>query len=229
MESATPEVGVLTSLVRGERASGMGGVLEEVHLSTFYPRAMALSFWVGRPCVLGKSMAFRKSEAARFGGLEKLGVYLAEDFMTGEIMRRLGLKVALATGAVAQPIGKLSLKSFWNRHLRWCRIRKAHASHFLVFEPLSWSWVSSGIGALWLSHHFEASLSGAFLSLGPIWWIADGILYRKMGGKRRAWVLHWVLREAYFLPLWVFTLMGSAVEWRGEKYRVLSGGTMLKI
>src|SRR5262249_8531274 len=86
-------IGMVTSVVAGVSPKGLGGALEATYLNTFYARMMHFTARCGESCVVGKSMLFRKSIAKRFGGIRTLACYLAEDYMAGEAMKKLGYEV----------------------------------------------------------------------------------------------------------------------------------------
>ncbi|MGE0633093.1 MAG: ceramide glucosyltransferase [Pseudobdellovibrionaceae bacterium] len=218
--------GVITSLVAGKNAHGLGGNLESLTLNSHVSRGMCLAFALGTPIVLGKAMLFRKSMANRFGGMETLARYLNEDYMTGEGMRMLGLKIILAGDPIAQPIGRISLKAYWQRQLRWGRIRKAQLRVKYLIEFLSQPFVSF----LFLLPFFDNF--GVGLGLSAIhwltWWFCDWKLQSKIGSSMTP-LNHfsfWILRELLQIPLWWHSACGNTVYWRGRKLRVLPGGTL---
>ena len=152
----SPGVGMVTAVIAGQDASGVGGNLEATYLNTFYARGMNIAAGFGRVCVVGKSMLFQRSTAKRFGGMRTLGCYLAEDYMAGEAMRRLGLQVVIACDPVEQVIGEYSFDSFWKRHLRWGRIRKRHGMSAFALEPLTGAFVSGVLGAVSMHAAWES-------------------------------------------------------------------------
>jgi ceramide glucosyltransferase len=221
-------VGVITAVVAGVSPERWGGRLEAMYLNTFYARFMRLASLFGHPCVVGKSMLFRKSVAKRFGGIATLSRYLAEDYMTGIAMQKLGLKAVIMSDPVEQHIGRYSFGDFWARHVRWGRIRKAQAPVAFGFEPLSGSVLSAIFGAI-AGHALWADFSlGAFLFAHfGIWAVCDLRLNARMAGEgmRRA-TPAWLLREALSFPLWVHAVCGNTVLWRGRKFKVASGGLL---
>lgn len=220
--------GMLTSVILGTGARGLGGNLEALHLNTFYAKAMTLASWVNRDCVVGKSMLFRKSSAERFGGLRALGGFLAEDYMAGEAMKHLGLKVATAWEAVPQYIGNYSLSEFWNRHVRWGRIRKSQAILAFLFEALAYSVLPGVLGAISMASLFSLHPLLVFSLHLAIWAALDIAVMRAMGGgMNRGTIAYWLLREVLALPLWLNVACGNSVLWRGEKYRLRMGGLLV--
>lgn len=225
-------VGIVTAIVAGRGSRGLGGQMEAMFLNTFYSRAMLVTAAVGRPCVIGKSMLFRRSVAARFGGIRALGRYLAEDFMAGEAMRRLGLRVVVMADPIHQHIGQYAVKDFWNRHVRWGRIRKAQNP--LAFGPeiamgcfftgllgaLGWSSVFAGT-ALHLSAPTFFGIHCAVWSACDLW------IYSRLEPRvRPSSLIAWVFKECAALPLWLHILAGNTVHWRGRQLRLLPGGML---
>lgn len=220
-----PGVGVVTAVVAGRDPQGLGGRLEATYLNSFYARWMQISRAAGHSFVVGKQMLFRRSDMDRFGGLTNLGRYIAEDYMAGQAMRRLGLKVVIADEPIQQFIGKYRLEDFWKRHLRWGRIRKAQAPLAFLIEPLFFSLLSGVIGALafqtWLGVPWYAFIGGHLL----IWLFFDLKLMQQLESRLTfEMVASWLLRELLALPLWLHMAVGNSVDWRGKRLRIRTGG-----
>lgn len=220
-------VGLITSIVLGQNGEGLGGNLETVYLNTFYARGMNVTAAFGYACAVGKSMLFRRSVADRFGGITNFAQYLAEDYMVGKAIESLGMKVVIASDPIPQHIGSYTLRSFWSRHLRWGRIRKAQAPIAFLFEPLSTSFVSGIIGAMAAKMTFSIPFS-IFAGIHLLTWlICDGILMNRISSRlslKFTWV--WFVREFLALPLWAHIASGSTVKWRGKKLKILDGGLL---
>ncbi|MBI3543663.1 MAG: glycosyltransferase, partial [Deltaproteobacteria bacterium] len=221
------DVGMVTAVVAGADAESTGGRLEATYLNTFYARWMFLAEKAGNTCVVGKSMLFSRKVAARFGGIRALGRYLAEDYMAGVAMRKIGQRVMVQSNPVRQHIGKYSVGDFWSRHIRWGRIRKSQAPAAFLFEPLLGSLVSAALGA-WATHRaFGLSPQHfAILHFG-LWSACDLLLMRRLDGALRLWMPGvWLLRELLAIPLWAHTLSGNTVSWRGRKLALEQGGLL---
>lgn len=222
------EVGVVTAIVAGHDPEGPGGWLEAVFLNTFYARWMMISSAMGLPVVIGKSMLFRRSEAKRFGGMAVLGRYLAEDYMAGQAMRRLGRRVEIMRRPVPQPIGDYSLKAFWKRHIRWGRIRKSQAPQAFAVEPWLSFWPAGLVGAF-SAHALFGFPVEAVLAIHLVLWGASDLamMWLVSGGIDPRAVLAWFARETLHIPLWIHIAFGRSVDWRGQRLTLARGG-MLK-
>ncbi len=220
-----PGVGVVTAVVAGTFPKGLGGALEATYLNSFYARWMQMASACGESFVVGKQMLFRRSDMDRFGGLHNLGCYIAEDYMAGKAMRRLGLKVVIAPQPIQQFIGQYGLGDFWKRHLRWGRIRKAQAPLAFVFEPFFFSLLSGVIGAITFQHWWGVPWP-TFIGIHLlVWLLFDLKLMQQLESKLTlSMVGSWALRELLAFPLWVHMALGNSVDWRGKRFRIRNGG-----
>ncbi len=226
-EPFADDVGIVTAVVSGQFAATTGAWLESVFLNTFYARFMMLSKRVGVPIVVGKSMLFRKSDANRFGGIANLGRYLAEDYMAGQAMKLLGLRVEIMKIPIVQPIGSYTVADFWARHIRWGRIRKSQAPQLFFLEPLISCWIAGLIGSVALTARFDVSFRYALLFHLMIWGGCDLWLMSLLGTRiKPKLVAYWLLRETLHLPLWAHIASGSHVHWRGRKLTLARGGIL---
>jgi len=226
-----PKTGVVTSLVTATGVQGFGGYLEAAYLNAVLARLMPIGHLVGLPLVLGKSMLLRRSIAEQFGGLDFLGRYLAEDYMTGFAMKHLGLQVALTPTPVEQYIGTRTFKTFWARHVRWGRLRKAHAFMGYLIEPIL-GVVFPGMLGAWGLHtllgvHFLTVFTFHFV----LWGCCDLVLFAEAPTKGTAantfgFAGAWFVREWLAIPLWLHTLFGKTVEWRGRRLQLMAGGEL---
>jgi ceramide glucosyltransferase len=198
-----------------------------VYLNTFYARWMMLAAAIGRPCVVGKSMLFKRSTAERFGGLKFLSRYLAEDYQAGEAIRKLGLKVLIMTDPIEQHLGRYSLRTFWSRHIRWGRIRKSQAPALFAIEPFFGAIVSGLAGAFAFSVAWSVSPQ-VFLAIHlGVWSLGDFLILRRIWPEYHILTpAAWFLRELLCFPQWLHIASGRTILWRGRKYTILPGGIL---
>lgn len=220
------QTGVLTSVIVGTEPQSLAAECEAAILNTYYARGMMLADAVDETCAVGKSMLFRRSEAKRFGGLQALGGYLAEDYMAGQAMRKLGLNVELACDPVVQPLGTYSWRAYWSRHVRWGRLRRAQAPVLFWVEPL-FTLMGSAFFAAIASNDLGLTVEAVLAFHFGLWAACDAILIRTLGGPftPRTAVAWWV-REISALPLWAQILCGQTVTWRGQTLKVDKDGLL---
>ncbi len=217
----SPGVGLITSNIKGLNPKSLGGRLESLILNTHFTRWNAVLNAFRFPAISGKAMLFQKSVASRFGGLASLANYLAEDFIFGEKVRALGMRVVLTTEMVHQNIGDQSVHSYWDRHLRWGRIRKSLSPFGFIVEILINSFISGLLGAWALNHRFGLSPL-IFLSIHLcMWLILDLVLVQAIeGGIFIGDPLIWLARELSVFPQWVAVGTSNGVNWRGQSFRI---------
>lgn len=222
-------VGMVTCVVSGRNQQSLGAWLESVFLNTYLARGMVLADIAGKPCVVGKAMLFQRSVAKRFGGIQTLGCYLAEDYMAGKAIESLGMKVVIASNTVGQFLGEYSVHEFWSRHVRWGRIRKAQAPLAFWIEPafsVLGQAVFGGVALSWL-------LGANPLAIFSIQLIAsllcDWMVWERIANTPRVsftMIPFWFFRECLALPLWAHIACGDTVLWRGKRYRISFGGLL---
>ncbi len=220
-----PDVGVVTAVVAGTSGRGFGGKLESTFLNSFYARWMHVAFRLGFGFVLGKSMLFRRSVAERFGGVQNLSRYIAEDYMAGQAMQRLGLRLVVMREPIRQHIGSFQFSAFWARHIRWGRIRKSQSPLAFALEPLLGAIVSGGLGAL--AFHVCLDFSPRiFLAIHlAVWAVLDAVLIRHLEERWDPLALfYWGIRELLAVPLWIHIACGNSIRWRGNRLKILRGG-----
>jgi ceramide glucosyltransferase len=120
-----PGVGLVTNPIRGRGGRSVGSLLENLHLNTFIAGGSAFLFrFLRLPCVVGKSMLFRRSSLEALGGLRAFRDVLAEDFVIGREFHRAGLRVVLAPCAITNVNIYGGTKRFLSRHSRWGKLRR---------------------------------------------------------------------------------------------------------
>lgn len=221
------DVGVATGVVAGTLPKTIAATLEATVLNTFYARAMCVAHHVGQGYVVGKAMLFHKSVLDRAGGMDQLQSYAAEDYMAGFVTKQLGLKIALMPIPATQTLGHYTLQQYWQRHVRWGRLRKSQNPLAYAAEPLSYSLVSG-----WLLYFCTSTLFPHFTV--PLvflhflcWFLCDAFSNYKLSGKLPFYFpLIWLIRESLALPHWIHAGIGNSILWRGQTFRILPGGLL---
>jgi ceramide glucosyltransferase len=152
---------------------------------------------------------------------------LAEDYVLGERMHRMGLKVVIMPEPVKQNLGVYSLRTYFNRHLRWGRLRKVHAPLTYLFEPLTMPLVSALCGALAFERYGVSPILFFVISLCFSFGL-DVLLLKEISesGLSRRTIPAWIFRESIAFPFWVWTLCGNSINWQGNRLRLRLGGTI---
>ncbi|HVZ09387.1 bacteriohopanetetrol glucosamine biosynthesis glycosyltransferase HpnI [Rhodopila sp.] len=129
---ARPRAGLATVLYAGLPAFPAMpcrfGAMQITH--TFLPGAL-LARRMGRQDCLGATMALRRAELDRIGGLQGLVAHLADDAVLGRKIRALGLDVVLADTLVLTTVPETTWGALFRHELRWARtIRALEAAGF---------------------------------------------------------------------------------------------------
>jgi ceramide glucosyltransferase len=222
---ADSRVGMVTCLYRGVAGATLGSRLEGLGISTdFCPSVLAArQVEGGIRFGLGSTLAFRRAELEKIGGFASFADYLADDYELGKRIAGLGLMVKLSDVVVDTYLPAYRLRDFFAHQLRWARgIRDARAGGYLglVFTfGFLWSLLAlvASRGAFWACGAVAVTL---FLRLAVALVVGRCVL-----GDRR------VLRDAWLIPLrdllavavWIASLGGHTVTWRGDRFRLKDG------
>jgi ceramide glucosyltransferase len=222
---ADSRIGMMTCLYRGVAASTLGSRLEELGISTDFCPGVLVARQVesGIRFGLGSTLAFRRAELEKIGGFLSFVDYLADDYELGKHIAGLGLSVDLSDVVVETYLPAYTMREFLSHQLRWARgVRDARAGGYLglVFT----------FGLMW-------SLLAVIASRAAIWaWIALGItLVLRLAvavvvgssvlGDRKGLKALWLLplRDLAAVAIWIASLGGQTVTWRGDRFRLKHG------
>jgi len=215
-----PGVGLVSSLFRGSGWRGLGGALESLQLNTFVMGGVSAAYRVMNiPCVVGKSMLFRREDLESMGGFAFLGAHLAEDQVCGEEMKARGRGVVVSGRLIDNVLGRRTVGAFLDRHERWCRIRRrislgGYLGEFFV-NP-----VPLALLALALSPAVPMAVV-----FGSVWLAASAMAAsaeRRAGVRRPLW--HYppleLLRGLLTAAVWFVPFFSGSVNWRGDRLKI---------
>lgn len=218
---------VLSSLVSGTGEVTHGAALENLQLSAFVAPACCFALeTAGIPCVIGKSILFRKSELLEHGGFEPYKDALAEDFLLGRTFAEAGKKVVLSATPVYNLNVNATFQRFFERHSRWLMMRAViHTPAFLadLFEsptPLL-------VLAL-LASGFEPRIAGLLVLAVVAKAALDALSIRLVRGHSMA-LRHLVvspLRDLFIFGIWFYAAFARTVTWRGVRLRMGQDSTL---
>ncbi|MGC2770750.1 MAG: glycosyltransferase, partial [Candidatus Sulfotelmatobacter sp.] len=222
---ADRRVGLVTCLYRGVAGATLGSRLEGLGISTdFCPSVLAARQLEGGVRFgLGSTLAFRREELEKIGGFESFVDYLADDYELGRRIAGLGLTVKLSHVVVETFLPLYRLREFFAHQLRWARgVRDARAGGYmgLIFTfGIVWSLLAlaASRAALWAWVALTITL---FLRLAVALFVGRGVL-RDHQILKNAWLIP--LRDLIAAAVWVVSLGGHTVTWRGERFRLKAG------
>jgi len=220
-----PGVGLVCNLIRGRGDSGLGSLLESMHLNTFLLGNTCLLERFGEKIVVGKSIFFRKSELDFLGGLMRLKDVLAEDYLMGRLYYDWGLDVVVSDHVIDTWTRGWTVRQFLSRHARWGRLRwqlnrVAYVLEFLTNAPF-WAVVLALVSGF--APAALAILVSAFLVKAA----GDQLCnLRLQSPVRSAPLLLSPIKDVLVAMLFPVPLFSSHTNWRGNRLR-LTRGTLL--
>ncbi|KAF9142028.1 hypothetical protein BGX30_003541 [Mortierella sp. GBA39] len=229
-----PGVGLVHHLPFGVRPQTLGSELELMFLDTVHAKMYLFINWTGlASCVVGKSNLYRRSDLDKVGGMAAFGKYMAEDNLVATAIFNMGYKHEMTSDLAYQSLGSMTPSDYFLRRARWCRIRKYTVTAATVVEPyiemIGCGLVASyGFNLLWNIHALN------FLAFHVVvWFLVDLSMYQALSGEKmdnlRGFLMAWCLRELVALPLYVYAVVGSTVDWRDQAFELLRDGTVRPI
>ncbi len=220
---ADPSIGLVTCLYRAE-AHDWPSRFEALGIATEFAPSTLVAPWFGvSEFGLGSTLAFRKRDLDRTGGFRAIADYLADDYQVGRRLHSLGLRNEISAVVVSTRISAGSWAAAWRHQLRWARtIRLSRGAGYaglpITFATV-WAVLAAGFG-LW---PVALGLLGMRFAMA---FIAGGWVL----GSRDVWRYFYLipLRDLFGAVVWAAGLVGSTVEWRGQRMRLDHEGKIVE-
>ncbi len=220
-----PRMGMVTCLYRGVAGPTLGSRLEALGIGTDFCAGVlaAKTLEGGIGFGLGSTLVFRQANLKEIGGFESIVDYLADDYELGKRIADLGLKVKLSDVVVQTYLPAYRPRDFFAHQLRWARgVRDARRGGYfgLIFTyGIFWALfgVAASRGATWSWGALAVTL---ILRLAVAIAVAGRVLR-----DRQVWRYFWLipLRDLIAVAVWIASLAGNSVVWRGEKFELNYG------
>jgi ceramide glucosyltransferase len=223
-----PSVGLVSNLIRGIGNRSIGATLENLHLNSFIIGSVCfLDTFLSMPCVIGKSMLMKKEDLEALGGLSAFKDILAEDFIIGREMDRMGKKVVLSNYLINNVNEYWEVKRFINRHTRWAKLRWKIGGAKYISELLGNPVFIAALPTLFLGLSSMNLLLLGLVSLTKM--AGDAIIGQSLVAVTNEYEASPQPPYLYFLAplkdvligfLWFVPLLSSTVVWRGNRYQI---------
>jgi ceramide glucosyltransferase len=218
-------VGLVTHAVVGVGEERLGSVFDHLHLAgSVAPGVVAAKRIVGHDIVVGKSMAFRRSDLDALGGFAAVKDVLAEDYVLGQMVGRvLGKRVAIAHRPVQNVSASKSVREFTSRYRRWAVLQRQAVgplvySAQLLLNPVLLATIAAALAP---SSGALAGVVGTCAAKTALDAAAGRAL--RPGGFRIVHLAAVPVKDVVFGVAWTYGLLRRDVVWRGTRLRVGPG------
>jgi ceramide glucosyltransferase len=214
-----PTVGLVSNMIKGVNERSIGAVLENLHLNSFIVGSVCfLDKYLGLPCVIGKSMLMRRGDLEAIGGFGSVKDLLAEDYIIGERIHKLGKKVVLSNHVIRNVNEYWEVKKFLNRHTRWGKLRwhigGVNYLPELISNAVFISCLPLVFSPLRLSLLLAATVSSVKI-------VRDFYIGKKLeAGMNPFLYLLAPVKDFFIGCIWFVPLLSNRVVWRGNKYLI---------
>jgi ceramide glucosyltransferase len=228
-----PNVGMVSCIYRGVPTGGLWSRLEALGMSVEMTSGVLVADLLeGMKFALGPTMAIRRDALEAVGGMTPLMDYCADDYVLGNEVHLSGRKVVLSGYVVDHVVMNRSFKSSMLHQLRWMKSTRfsrpsGHLGTVLTFA-MPFGILGAVAGLVADKPVIGASLLGYSLLNRIVMSIAAG--YGVVGDRR-------ALRDCWLYPLrdlmgfffWCGSYFGDTIDWRGERYRLVKNGKMVRV
>jgi ceramide glucosyltransferase len=207
-------VGLVSNPFRGAGGRCLGARVEDLHFGAFvFAGTAAVSRLAGRPCVVGKSILLSREALGSIGGFAAVKDHLAEDFLLGDLVSREGYRVALSARVLVTHCARKTVRAFWDRQLRWARMRRRLAGPAYFAEalasPIPWLAITAVAGGF--------AAPGWLLLALAVYLAGEAVRLRGLGVKGIAPNLPLVvLKDFLFFGVFWASLASYRTQWRGK-------------
>ena len=225
---ADQNVGYVCSLYRSAGADHWFEKLELLSLNAdFVPSLIFAAVTGASDFCIGATVAFRKTDLERTGGMAALGDYLVEDYELGRRLMRLGKTMVLVPHVVEILADYPSFPRWWHHQVYWDQNTWAANPVGFVLTILTRAVPFALVFALirGLDHTGLTVLLAALgIRLATAAWISAAYLGDREGVKA-LWLLP--LRDLFALVSWYVAITRRSFEWRGHRFGLTKDGRIV--
>lgn len=221
-------VGYACSLYRSVGAKRWFEKLELLNLNADFVPSLIFSTVTGAAhfCV-GASVAFRRADLERIGGMASLSDYLVEDYELGRRLKGLGKKMALVPEIVEVVADFPSAARWWHHQIYWDQNTWAANPAGFALTILARAVPFALLFAALRSFDPTALtvlLAAIAVRLATARWVAEAYLKDKEG-VAALWLLPF--RDLAALVSWYAALTRRSFEWRGHRFGLTKDGRIV--
>ena len=224
---AEPKVGAVSCIYKGAPTQGLVSVLGALNINGWIVPSILLDRALnGIDACLGPVLLLRRAALEAIGGFAAVANHLAEDHQIGDLLVQTGWDVRLSSYTIDTMVNEVELGALFRHEVRWAHTVRAvrPADHILsvvtcilplllVLFLVSPSWWGGGVIALYLLLRLRL----------------DRAVNARLTLTRRApaWLVP--VRECLCFAVWLYATFSRAVLWRGQPFKLLSGGRLVPL
>ncbi len=227
------QTGLVMCLYRGAPTGGFWAGLEALAMSVEMTAGVVAASGIGAvDFALGPTMATRCEVVESVGGIGVLAEYCSDDYVLGNLVAKSGRKVVISDKVIDHYVVNRSFRSSMRHQARWMMSTRFSIPVGHAFSVLSFAvpfgvlaaiagWFG-GNGVLGLALLGWTLINRVAMSIAVGWGVVR---------DPRALAYCWLypLRDLMGFGFWLAGYAGDTVDWRGEKYQLVSGGRMLRL
>lgn len=221
------EVGLVTCGYKNNQPRGLGAVMATLgRCVDFIPQVLLARALDGRfRFALGATLAMRRDVLEKIGGLESVVNRIGSDYHLGKQTSAAGYRVVLSQYVLENDAGPESVDQVYRRELRWARTIRMNRGPQFYGLGLTHGTLYS-VPLLAIAHGCPWLLSVCALAWGfRLLQAATTIHYLKAPGLFR-WLWSLPVRDMLNFAVWLVSILGNDVQWRGRRLRLRPGGVL---
>jgi ceramide glucosyltransferase len=225
-------VGMVTCLYRGIPTGGIWSLLEALGMSIEMSSGVLVADLLeGMKFALGPTMVIRRDVLEGWGGFPALAEHLDDDFVMGAMTYAAGKKVVLSHHVIEHVVLNRTAWPSVLHQLRWMMSSRFSRPRGHIGTGLTFAMPFGllGLVAGWVSGNWPAGL--ALLGFAYANRVVQALVVGwGVARDRRSALYCWLypLRDLEGFFLWCASFFGSEIVWRGERYRLISGGRIVR-
>ena len=222
------EVGYVCSLYRSIGATHWFEKLEVLNLNADFVPNLIFSHVTGaaRFCI-GATVAFRRTDLERTGGMDALADYLVEDYELGRRLTALGKRMVLVPEIIDVVADYPSFARWWHHQVYWDQNTWAANPTGFALTILARAVPFAVLYAAVRGFDYTGTnilLTALVVRLATARWIAASYL-KDPAIVSSLWLLP--LRDVIALASWYVALTRRSFEWRGHRFGLTRDGRII--
>lgn len=183
---------------------------------------------------LGAVMATPRAQLKAIGGFEALVDYLADDYQLGNRIAKNGKRIELCPVVAECWESPRGWSAIWHHQLRWARTIRICQPVPFFFSILNNAtlWPLLLFVWLWLVHPTKDPkvIFVPLLVFLPVRIFTALKEEEKLTRGMDQYTYFWLIpvKDLINVAVWALAFIGNTVQWRGEKFKIVSGGKLQK-